>query len=242
MTNFLEDPTFPVGSLLLLAGTFGVAFNITRLGKYLVRAGIALGLVLVVVAVEWFWVTDNERIEQVVYDLRRAVLNSDVERALFHMAPNVQYLQGDTALSEDATRALIQASLSHARFEFVRISDLQTSAGQQSRRGKAEFRVFTRGHLNSSFGIGDFGTAVTAWSLGFQETEPGVWKVNRISPISIPQGILALPSGLPSTDDSHLGISGGFDIPRAHAPGKRRRSAEQHRKSVIVQSGRAQID
>ena len=23
---------------------------------------------------------------------------------------------------------------------------------------------------------------LTTWSLGFQETEPGVWKVNRISP------------------------------------------------------------
>ena len=152
MTNLLEDPTYLAGGLLLLAGAFGVAFNITRLGKYLVRAGIALGLALVVVAVEWFWVTDNERIEQVVYDLRRAVLGSDVEGALIHMAPNVQYLQGDTALSEDATRALIKANLSHAQFEFVRISDLQTSAGQQSRRGKAEFRVFTRGHLNSSVG------------------------------------------------------------------------------------------
>ena len=48
--------------------------------------------------------TDNERIEQVVYDLRQAVLNSDAEGVLIHMAPNVQYLQGDTALSEDATR------------------------------------------------------------------------------------------------------------------------------------------
>ena len=64
-----------------------------------------------VVAVEWFWVTDNERIEQVVYDLRQAVLNSDVEGVLSQMAPNVQYLQGDTALSEDATRALIKANL-----------------------------------------------------------------------------------------------------------------------------------
>ena len=244
MTNFLEDPTFPVGSLLLLAGTFGVAFNITRLGKYLVRAGIALGLVLVVVAVEWFWVTDNERIEQVVYDLRRAVLSSDVEEVLIHMAPNVQYLQGDTALSEDATRALIKANLSHAQFEFVRISDLQTSAGQQSRRGKAEFRVFTRGHLNSSSDIARVGTAVTTWSLGFQETEPGVWKVNRISPISIPQGILALPSGLPSTDDSHLGFSGGSGIgmPRSIAAGKRHRSGEQRRKPSIVKPGRLQLD
>ena len=241
MTHLSEDPTYLAGGLLLLAGSFGVAFNITRLGKYLVRAGIALGLALLVVVVEWFWVTDNERIEQVVYDLRRAVLSSDVEGALIHMAPNVQYLRGDTALSEDATRALIKANLTHARFEFVRISDLQASAGQQSRRGKAEFRVFTRGHLNSSFGIADFGTAVTTWSLGFQETEPGVWKVNRISPISIPQGILALPSGLPSTDDSHVGINGGIGIPRSPL-GKRRRAGEQRQRPAALQSGRIHLD
>jgi hypothetical protein len=241
MTNLLEDPTYLVGGLLLLAGAFGVAFNVTRLGKYLVRAGIALGLALVVVTVEWLWVTDNERIEQVVYDLRRAVLDSDVEGALSHMAPNVQYLQGDTALSEGATRALIQANLSHARFEFVRISDLQTSAGQQSRRGKAEFRVFTRGHLNSSSGLAS-GTALTTWSLGFQETAPGVWKVNRISPITIPQGILALPSGLPPTDDSHLGFSGGIGFPRSNELGKRRRPGEPRRKPATVQSGRILVE
>ena len=78
--------------------------------------------------------------------------NSDVEGVLSHMAPNVQYLQGDTALLEDATRALIRTNLSHAQFDFVRISDLQTSAGQQSRRGKAEFRVFTRGRSVDSAG------------------------------------------------------------------------------------------
>ncbi len=86
--------------MLLLAGAFVVALNVTQQGKYLIRAGIAFGLALMVVAIEWFWVTDNERIEQVVYDLRRAVQSSDVEGVLAHMAPNVQYLQGETALSE----------------------------------------------------------------------------------------------------------------------------------------------
>ena len=243
MNNFLEDPTYLAGGLLLLAGAFGVAFNVTRLGKHLVRAGIALALVLVVVAVEWFWVTDNERIEQVVYDLRRAVLSSDVEGALSHMAPNVQYLQGDTALSEDATRALIEANLSHARFEFVRISDLQTSAGQQSRRGKAEFRVFTRGQLSSSSGLTNIGTAVTTWSLGFQETGPGVWKVNRISPISIPPGSLALPTGLPPTDDSHLGFNGGIGFPRSSEKGRRRRpGGEPRRKPISGEGARSRLD
>jgi hypothetical protein len=232
MTSLSEDPIYLAGGLLLLAGALGVAFNITQQGKYLVRAGIVLALALLVVAVEWFWVTDNERIEQVVYDLRQAMLDSNAEGILIHMAPNVQYLQGDTALSEDATRALIKTNLSHARFEFVRISDLQTSAGQQSRRGKAEFRVFTRGHLSSSLGVADFGTAVTTWSLGFQETEPGVWKVNRISPITIPQGILALPAGVPLTD-SHVGLSGGIGVSRPYAAkGNRRRFGERYKSAT----------
>jgi hypothetical protein len=218
MTYLSEDPTYLVVGLLLLAGAFLVALNVTQQGKYLVRAGIALGLALMVVVIEWFWVTDNERIRQVVYDLRQAVLSSNVDGVLAHMAPNVQYLQGDTALSEDATRVLIRANLEHAQFDFVRISDLQTSVGQQSRRGKAEFRVFARGRLNSSQGMMDGATPVTTWSLGFQETRPGVWKVNRISPVSIPRGVLALP-GLPPTDESHLGFNDGISPPRGKGRG-----------------------
>ncbi len=195
MTNLSEDPTYLAGGLLLLAGVFVVALNITQQGKYLVRAGIMLGLAFAVVAVEWFWVTDNERIEQVVYALRQAVLNSDADDVIVQMAPNVQYLQADTALSEDETRAMIKDTLSQAEFEFVRISDLQISVGQQSRRGQAEFRVFTRGRLHSSLGMAELGTAVTTWSLGFQETEPGVWKVSRISPVSMPARNSGLPGG-----------------------------------------------
>jgi hypothetical protein len=218
MTYLSEDPTYLAGALLLVAGAFLVAVNITQRGKYVVYAGAAFGLALLVVAIEWLWITDNERIEQVVYDLRRAVQNSDTDGVLAQMAPSVQYLQGDTALSEDATRALIRTNLSHAHFEFVRISDLQTSAGRQSRRGRAEFRVFTRGRfdrLGAVSGMTDVGMQVTTWSLGLQETEPGIWRVNRISPVSMPQGILALPGGLPSTDDSHLGLYDGIGLPRS---------------------------
>jgi ketosteroid isomerase-like protein len=235
MTYLSEDPTYLAGALLLFAGAFLVALNLTQRGKYLVYAGVAFGLALSVVAIEWLWITDNERIEQVVYDLRRSVQNSDTDGVLAHMAPTVQYLQGDTALSEDATRALIRANLSHARFEFVRISDLQTSAGQQSRRGKAEFRVFTRGRfdrLGTLQGMTDVGMQVTTWSLGFQETDPGVWKVNRISPVSMPQGILALPGGLPPTDDSHLGLYDGIGLPRTAGSmgrGSGRSGFRQHR-------------
>jgi hypothetical protein len=199
MTYLSEDPTFLAVGLLLVAGAFLVALNVSQQGKYLIWAGVALGLAVTVVVIEWLWVTDNERIEQVVYDLRRGVLNSDVQGVLSHLAPNVQYLQGDVARSEDDTRALVEANLSRARFDFVRISDLQISAGQQSRRGKAEFRVFTRGSLTGSAPEG--GAAVSTWSLGFEETAPGTWKVNRISPLSVPIGLLAIPTtGHPSGD------------------------------------------
>jgi hypothetical protein len=214
MTYLAEDPT-PLGiTLLLVAGAFLIALKVTQEGKYLVRAGIALALALAVVIIEWLWVTDNERIEQVVYNLRRAVLASDADGVLVHLAPNVQYLRGDTALSEDATRALIRLNLSNFHFEFVQLSDLHIAAMRQARRGTAEFRVFARGSQSSSSGAVDLGSAITAWSLGFQETAPGVWKVNRISPVSIPRGILAFPGGLPKSDDSHLGVNDGIHISR----------------------------
>jgi hypothetical protein len=134
------------------------------------------------------------------------VLNANAEAVLAHMAPTVQYLQGDVALSEDATRDLVRANIDNARLDFVRISDLQISVGHQSRRGKAEFRVFARGSLQAPF-TANGSTAVSTWSLGFVETEPGVWKVNRISPISIPVGALALPGGVPYSDGSESGVA-----------------------------------
>jgi hypothetical protein len=231
MTYLSEDPTYLAALFLILAGAFLVALKVTQQGKYLVRAGIVLGLGLVVLVIDWLWVTDNERIEHVVYDLRRAVANSDADGVISHLAPNVQYLQGDTALSADATRALIRVNLSRFHFDFVRISDLHASAMQQARRGTAEFRVFTRGSLSPSPGAANTGTNVTAWSLGFQETEPGVWKVNRISPISIPQQVLAYPRGLPESDDSHPGYNDAIHFPRPRPmrlPGSRRAGMRSH--------------
>ena len=195
MTYLSEDPTFLAGGLLLLAASFGLALKATQQGKYLVRALIALGLAASVVVIEWMWVTDNERIEQTVYDLRQAALNSDVDGLLSHMAPDVRFLRGDTSLEPEATRALIQGNLSNTRFEFLRISNLQTSVGEQSRRGTAEFRVFAKGSLNTSVAPMDIGTFNSIWSLGFQETQPHVWKVNRITPVQLPSGGLAIPAG-----------------------------------------------
>src|SRR4051794_16281513 len=137
MTILAEDPTYLVVALGCLAGAFLVALKVTQQAKYLFWSLGVLGLLLAVTAIERLWVTDNERIERVVYDLRRAVLASDAEAVLAHLTPDVQYVQEGTPLPGEATRALIRANLDNATFELVHIRELQTSAGRQTRRGKA---------------------------------------------------------------------------------------------------------
>jgi hypothetical protein len=209
-----EDPTYLAGSFLLLAGVFLIALKTTQQGKYLLAAATALVLALGVVIVEWTWVTDNERIEKVVYDVRAAVLNGNADGVLAHLAPNVMFQRGDTVYTSDATRALIRANVSNIRLEFAQISELRTSVGQQTRKGIAEFRLFTRGSLRATSNLSEGVTTMTAWSLGFQETEPGVWKINRISPSSIPTGILGMPGGFMPSDGSRIGRHDAMD--RAH--------------------------
>ena len=159
----------------------------------------AVGLAAAVVVIEWMWVTDVERIEQVVYDLRQAALDSDVDGMLSHMAPDVRFQRGDTSLDAEATRALIQGYLGHTQFEFIRIAGLEISVGEQSRRGTAQFRVFAKASMNMSGTPIDGGTFNSIWSLGFQETRPHVWQVNRISPVQLPSGSLPVPSRGPAS-------------------------------------------
>jgi hypothetical protein len=195
MAYLSEDPTLLAGLLLLVAGGFVVALRVTQQGKYLIRALIAAGLAAAVVLVEWLWVTDSERIEQVVYGLRDAVANSDVERVLSYMAPDVQYVKGETSLDGETTRGFIRANLERARFEIVRISGLETSAAEQSRRGTAQFHVLAKGTMDASIATMNIGTADSLWSLGLRETQPGIWKVNRITPMQVPRGALDVPGG-----------------------------------------------
>jgi hypothetical protein len=208
MTYLSEDPTLLVVGLLLVAGAFGIALRVTQQGKYLLRALVVLALAAAVVVMELLWVTDNERIEQVVYELRQAVLNSDVEGVLAHLTPEVQFSRDNTAIFGDATRNLIRANLANAQFEFIRVGHLQASAGQQTRRGTAQFQVVAKGSLQMPVATASIPPTSSVWSLGFQETGPGVWKVSRITPVEIPPGALVMPNGSPAPRGSRLGYTG----------------------------------
>lgn len=190
MTFLSEDPTYLVGALVLISAACWMTLKVTQQGKYLVWALSTLGLALAVLVIEQVWVTDNERIEGVVYDLRQAVLEAKPDDLLAHLTLDVEYVHDSNILSGDATRTLIRANLANASFDFVHIHDLQTSAGRKTRRGKAEFRVYAKGSLRTPTTGYNIGTANSTWSLGFEETEPGIWKVNRITPVSMVEGIV----------------------------------------------------
>jgi hypothetical protein len=190
MTILSENPMILTGGLAILGVAFLVALKATQQGKYLAFAGTAFGLALAVFVIERFWVTDNERIEQVVYGLRSAVARSDVDGVFEHLASSVRFGRDNDVHSPEETRSMIRSRLTNAAFDFVQVGQLRTNAGKQSRRGTAEFRVFAKGRLNSPVGAITIGTTDSEWSLSFQEVEPHVWKVVRIIPVSVPGGLL----------------------------------------------------
>src|SRR5262249_54411566 len=149
------------------------------------------------------WVTDNERIEAVVYDLARAVEMSDADRVMGHLTPDVDFAPTAEALGatpyqraalyvvsrfagQKVTRSLIESQLRNYRFDYVRVTHLTTHAGQQSRLGTAEFRVHVMGEQLEPYHAIATAPVGTDWSLGFRETEPHVWKVDRVSLTKLP--------------------------------------------------------
>ncbi len=203
MEFLLEDPTYLAGGLGVLGIAFLIAVRVTQQGRYLIWALAALGLAGAVLVFEHFWVTDAERIERVVYDLRDAVVASDSERLLTHLTPDVEFVQqGHTTSSGEETRAYIRSVLSNAKFDFLRISHLKAEASRLSRLGSAEFRVIVSGSMQSSMVTYNFAATNSDWSLGFEESGPGIWKVNRISPTHA-------PNELPGPQSSGGSRSGG---------------------------------
>jgi hypothetical protein len=189
-----DDPTYLAGGLALLGLIFLIMLWATQQGKYLIYGGAALGLALLVVVIERVWVTDNERIEDTVYALAKAVEASDGEKAAEFLTPDcrlepstdtenmvVRYISNRFA--GPVSRERLIDELSHVKFDYLKIVALRANAGKISGRGTAEFAALamgTPGIMTPPAGMG--------WSLGLREVQPGVWKVSRITPGRLPNG------------------------------------------------------
>jgi hypothetical protein len=204
MSHYLSEDPWPLVTLLgVVALGFLVAAWLTQQGKHVVFAGITLSLALVVIGIEQLWVTDNERIERIVYDLGRAAQSSNSDQVISYLAPEAAISTGDDLRSRQFgrfSRVLtvqgIREALRRIRFDFVNISNLTVHAGSLSRQGTAEFQSKAVGSYDASVGEVRFPLTVINWSLGFRETSPGVWKVTRITPINPPSEFEG-PFGIP---------------------------------------------
>ena len=188
-----DDPTYPVAALGLAALVFVVLLKVTQQGKYLIFAGLAVAILLAWLAIERFWVTDAERIEDVVYGLAKAVERSDAAAAAEFLAPGCR-LEASSAgedlsvrlvtsmLAGPVTRERLDHHLPELRFDYVKVTHLRTHAGAQTRLGTADFVVHSMGtqkvppHANLMTLPAGMG-----WSMGLSEID-GVWKVTRITP------------------------------------------------------------
>ena len=200
MFHYLSEDPWPLAYALgLLAFFLLIALWTTQQGRYLLWAGIILAVGLTAFGVERVWVTDAERIEAVVYELARAVEASDSDRVLGLLAPEAALVVEDASLEPEATAAKIRGLLDSTRFDYVRVSRLQAKAGRLTRVGTAEFRVQAMGTVEFSIIRSNYMTPPDGidWSLGFRETDPGVWKITRITPLRTPPGftkMLSLPA------------------------------------------------
>ena len=186
-----ENPWPLIYGCLIVAAVGLVALRLTQQGKFLMIALGALGLAGGLWLVDRLWVTDVERIEEVVHNLAAAVARSDKEAV-------VQLLDSQVSLSQESNGgeiargapaiALIRATLANVKFDYVKVRNLGTTAGALSGQGKCDFQVDTMGSVAGPSATMNFmtGPAASDWSLGFIRTPDGSWKVQRITAMRLP--------------------------------------------------------
>jgi len=188
-----DDPTYPAIVLGVMAAVFLVLLKITQQGKHLILAGVSIALLGLLLLIEWLWVTETERIEDVIYGLAAAVQASDADKAADFLAPECELEQtpdrGNLVVRIVTSRFLgpitrdrLRQELDNYTFEYLRVARLQANASMISGRGTAECVIHvsaqrlepTAFYMTPPNGMG--------WSFGLRETEPHVWKVTRITP------------------------------------------------------------
>ena len=163
MHYIVEDP-WPLG---LALGGFAVlcllALWLTGRGRFLIWAGVAGGLIAVLIGVDALWVTVDERIEAVVLDLARAAGRGNSEAVLDLLTDDVILSQGSVPVIEPApdsdtpidgqlargkaAREAIAATLQDTSFDFIHVGNLQPHAEPERRVGVADFRIYTSGSI-----------------------------------------------------------------------------------------------
>lgn len=161
---FTEDPWPPLLILSLFAIVFGIAWNATRRGLYLL---ITIGLVALgglVFIVEELIQTESERVEERVYALAEAVKEGTPEKVVEYISSEAkslrEYIRGrmeDVDVDED-----------------LRITDLQVTLDEAG-KAKSHFRANGTGTWKKTLSH----AFTTRWNLTWKK-EGETWRVIQI--------------------------------------------------------------
>jgi hypothetical protein len=181
-----ENPWYLVALVGLVAAGFFLALRVTQDGRHLVRALVALGVAGTLILVDQLWVTEAERVGWVVSALRAAIARSDGAATLELMDEHVTFSMRSNTYGEELVLPSLVELLGKVKFDFVRISRLVATAGSQTHRGQAEFKVTAAGTIEQGSQPRPF-AGYSEWSLGFRRAASGEWKINRITAVELPQ-------------------------------------------------------
>lgn len=193
MHYVLEDP-WPIVTICgIVAVASLIALRVSQQGKFLIIALAALAIGLGEFAIERLWVTDAERIEDVVIGLARDVQYNDPDSALARLTLDVVLSVRNASLEGEKARDSIAFGIKQTHFDIISISKLEVNVQTLARHGTAEFKALTAGRFGVDMIQSEFPPNTTDWSLGFEETSPGVWKVDRINLTRSPRGFIGIP-------------------------------------------------
>jgi hypothetical protein len=151
-----------------------IAMVATGRGRYLIGIA-ALGcLALVLVIVEWSWVTDRERVDGIIDDMARAALHEDSATLVGYLAADCRY----GSMDRNAIAAFADSIFRQFAIDRVSVSSRKTDVFPVRREARAEFLAVVRGRQNNV----DFSPYPTRWILTFVQRDGG-WQVVEIQQI-----------------------------------------------------------
>jgi hypothetical protein len=174
--TWLGDEVWPlIGLIAIIALGLAIAMVATGRGRFI--AGIvALGCIaLLLLAIEYLWVTDRERVDGIIRDMASSAVREDAAAMVRHLSPRCHYGKLDRA----AIERLAASTFDQFAIDRVNISSRKTELFPMRNEARADFLAVVRGRQDNV----EFRPYPTRWILTFVKSPQGVWQVEEIEQI-----------------------------------------------------------
>jgi hypothetical protein len=171
-TWLVEDPTF-VYFLLALAG-LGLAYGwwVTRRGKYLLGVGGVIGLIVLIMLLDRWVVTDQEQIVEKIQLMADGVAARDMGRTFAHVSDRFRLGGRTGAMDKQAFRRWAEDAIRHHRVTSLRVWGFTHGLADRDKRA-ATIEFLVKGH-------GDWGRGGEFYrcKASFRLDPDGEWRLS----------------------------------------------------------------